>query len=143
MTRIAHCSCGSLRAETTGEPITIGACHCIECQRRTGAPFGVNVFFNKTEVRAEGDNRIFIRDGQDGWKVRIHFCPTCGTSVYWEVDRRPDVIGIALGAFGDPSFPLPSISIWEETRHPWVEFGHELKHFPSAPTAVSIGRPER
>ena len=38
MTRIAHCCCGSLRAETTGEPVFVGACHCTECQRRTGSP---------------------------------------------------------------------------------------------------------
>ena len=51
MTRIAHCCCGSLRAEATGEPALIGACHCMECQRRTGSPFGVSTFFAKEQVR--------------------------------------------------------------------------------------------
>jgi len=37
MTRIAHCSCGSLRAEATGDPALVRACHCMECQRRTGS----------------------------------------------------------------------------------------------------------
>ena len=27
MTRIAHCSCGSLHAEATGVPAFVGACH--------------------------------------------------------------------------------------------------------------------
>ena len=40
MTRIARCCCGSLRTEATGEPALVAACHCMECQRRTGSPFG-------------------------------------------------------------------------------------------------------
>ena len=137
MPRIAHCSCSSLRVETTGEPLSVVACHCTECQRRTGAPYGVSVYFDKAQVRAEGDNKVFIRDGQEGRKVRIHFCPSCGTSVYWEADRRPGAIGVALGAFADPSFPAPSVSIWEESRHSWVEFGCDLVHLPQGPTAAS------
>ena len=39
MTRIAHCCCGSLRAEATGEPALVNACHCTECQRRAYGAF--------------------------------------------------------------------------------------------------------
>jgi len=130
--RTAHCCCGSLRAEALAEPIVVAACHCTECQRRTGAPFLVGAFFAKEHVRAEGPSKIYVRDGQEGRRVRVHFCPTCGTCVYWDSDRRPNVIGIAVGAFADPSFPAPTVSIWEQTRHPWVDFHHELAHYPKA-----------
>ena len=133
MSRIAHCSCGSLRVETTGEPIVVGACHCRECQRRTGAAFGVGVYFEKAQVRVEGASKVYIRDGQEGRKVRCHFCPECGTTVYGEADVRPDGIVVAFGAFADPSLPAPTLSVWEESRHPWVAFGHDLAHFPHAP----------
>ena len=78
----------------------------------------------------------FIRDGQAGRKLRFHFCRSCGTTVYWEADLRPHAIGIALGRFADPSFAAPARSVWEESRHSWVEFGHELGHSPQAPTVV-------
>jgi hypothetical protein len=60
----------------------------------------------------------------------MHFCPECGTTVYSEGDRLPQHLGIAVGAFADPSFPAPTNSVWEQTRHPWVDFGQDLKHFP-------------
>jgi hypothetical protein len=126
MSRIAHCSCGSLRVETTGEPTLVAACHCRECQRRTGTPYGVSAYFSKAQVRAEGANKIYIRDGQDGRKMRFCFCPTCGTSVYWETDYLPGQIGVAVGTFADPLFPAPTLSVWEESRHLWVEFRHDL-----------------
>jgi hypothetical protein len=140
MLRIAHCCCGSLRVEATGEPTIVGVCHCRECQRRTGAPFGLNAYFEKTQVRAEGASTAYVRDGQEGRKVRFHFCPACGTTVYCEADYRPDHIGIPVGTFADPSFPAPTRSIWEETRHSWVVFGHDLGQFPQAPPIARSAR---
>jgi hypothetical protein len=82
MTRNAHCSCGALRVEVSGEPDAVVACHCGECQRRTGSVFGVGAYFKKDHVRSEGPYKTYIRDGQDGRKVRNHFCRTCGTTVF-------------------------------------------------------------
>jgi hypothetical protein len=130
MPRMARCSCGSLWVQTTGEATFVIACHCCECQRRTGAPFGVGVYFEKAQVGAQGASKLYIRDGQEGRKLRFHFCPECGTTVFWEVDIHSDLIGVAFGAFADPSFPPPTQSVWEASRHSWVEFGHDLGHFP-------------
>lgn len=130
--RTAHCACGSLRADTTGDPIAIVACHCRECQRRTGAPFGVTVLFPKEQVRIDGPTKEYVRNGQEGRKVRACFCPDCGTTVFWRPEKAPDAIGVALGAFADPSFPEPTVSIWEEAKHPWVAFQHELRHSQSS-----------
>jgi hypothetical protein len=132
MPRIAHCACGSLRVEASGEPLLVAACHCTACQRRTGAPFGVSVSFNQDQVQAEGEYKVFVREASEGRKVRFYFCPTCGTTVYFNADLRPDAIGVALGAFADPSFPAPARSVWEENRHAWVQFGHDLEHLPQA-----------
>ena len=139
MPRIAHCSCGSLRVETTGEPTLVAACHCRECQRRTGTPYGVSAYFKKAQVRAEGANKIYIRDGQEGRKIRFCFCPTCGTSVYWETDYLPDQIGVAVGTFADPSFPAPTLSVWEESRR----FMGRVAARPRAITTTASSRPPR
>ncbi len=135
MTRVAHCCCGSLRAEVAAEPVVVAACHCTECQRRTGAPYGVSAYFLKEKVRTEGPSRIYMRAGQEGRKIRAHFCPDCGSTVFWHADFRPDYIGIAVGTFADPSFPKPMWSVWERTRHPWVAFDHDLGTFPEAASA--------
>jgi hypothetical protein len=141
MTRVAQCSCGSLQAEAVADPVLVAACHCTQCQRRTGAAFGVGVFFPKAAVTTAGPSTTYVRGGQDGRKVRFHFCPTCGTTLYWVADHRPDVVGIAIGAFADPSFATPTLSVWERTRHSWVAFDPVLDHFPEAPLAAqSVGR---
>ncbi|MCA1457656.1 GFA family protein [Bradyrhizobium sp. BRP22] len=128
MPRIARCCCGSLRAEATGEPALVAACHCMECQRRTGSPFGVATYFPKEQVRTEGPNKVYERGSDSGRKVELHFCPDCGSTVFWQAEYVRDLIGIALGAFADLSVPWPTLSGWEVTMHPWVTFDHELDH---------------
>ena len=136
MMRIAHCCCGALRAEATGEPALLGACHCIECQRRTGSAFGVSSYFPKEQVHTEGPSKVYVRSSDSGRKIELHFCPDCGSTVYWHAEFVPDLIGIAFGAFADPSMPWPTVSVWETTRHPWVTFDHGLARFGRQPELV-------
>jgi len=129
MTEIARCCCGSLRANTTGTPWIVAICHCTECQRRTGSAFGASAHFARDQVHIEGASKVYIRRGDSGRSVQFHFCPDCGTTVFWYAESRPDHVGIALGAFADVSMPSPAASIWEATRHPWVIFDHPIERF--------------
>jgi hypothetical protein len=74
-----------------------------------------------------------VRGSDSGRKGELHFCPDCGSTVFWHAEFVPDLIGIAFGAFADPSMPWPTVSVWETTRHPWVTFDHELDRFGRQP----------
>jgi hypothetical protein len=50
----------------------------------------------------------------------FHFCPVCGSTVWYTADADDSRIGVKIGAFADPTFPLPKISGFEEYRHPWA-----------------------
>jgi hypothetical protein len=39
---------------------------------------------------------------------------------YTTEERWTDLIAVPIGAFADPSFPQPTISVYESRRHPWV-----------------------
>jgi hypothetical protein len=137
MERLAQCHCDSLRAITSGEPLSVGMCHCKQCQRRTGAIASSVAAFARDQVTIEGHTKVFERDGQSGRKVRFYFCPNCGTSLYWEADARPDFYMLAVGAFADPNFPPPPVSIFEESRHTWLQLPDGMKHFQGAIIAGS------
>lgn len=135
MERVAQCHCGSLRAVTSGEPLLVNMCHCLACQRRTGALAANGAAFSKEQVIVEGPSRVFERDAQSGRKVRFHFCPTCGTSLYWEPEVRSDLRIVAVGTFADPNFPSPSASIFEATKHSWLQLPEGMAHFHCTMTA--------
>jgi hypothetical protein len=132
MERTAQCHCGALRIVVSGEPTLVAVCHCVDCQRRTGSAFGSNAYFEKSNTRIEGPSKVFIREGQEGRKVRFRFCPDCGTSLYWEADLFPNHYGIAVGGFADPRFEAPSLSAWERSIHHWVSLPRGIQHYQQA-----------
>ena len=133
-TRHAACNCGQLRLTCEGEPVRISICHCLECQRRTGSSHGVQARFASDQVtKIEGKATQYVRVADSGNPITFHFCPICGSTVYWELASQPDLIAVAVGAFADPDFPPPAISVWEKRRHAWAELSDKipLKKLPA------------
>lgn len=124
--RTASCSCGQIRVTCEGEPARISICHCLECQKRTGSIFAVQVRYPRAQVTIEGSSTGWRRSGDSGGSALLHFCPTCGSTVYWEPAEFPDIVYVAVGAFADPSFPPPEVSVYEERQHPWAFAAGEL-----------------
>lgn len=120
MRRTASCCCGNLRAVCVGEPIKVSLCHCLACQKRTGSTYGIAAFFRNEDVSVHGRSSIYTRQGESGFSVIFHFCPDCGSTVFWKPQRAPDLTAVAAGAFADPHFPKPANAVHLETRHPWV-----------------------
>ncbi|TIW65491.1 MAG: aldehyde-activating protein, partial [Mesorhizobium sp.] len=52
--RIASCACGQLQIRCQREPDIVSLCHCLDCQRRTGSPFGVAAFFDAATTEITG-----------------------------------------------------------------------------------------
>jgi hypothetical protein len=118
--RVASCSCGQLRATCEGEPVRISICHCLECQKRTGSVFATQARFPRERVTFEGSATRWTRLGDSGEGAAFSFCPACGSTVYWEPTGAADLVYVAVGAFADPSFPPPRVSVYEERQHPWA-----------------------
>lgn len=121
ITRTASCACGQLRITCVGEPQIVALCYCLDCQRRTGSAFGISAFFLRDRISREGRTRTYRRSSDSGRAITFHFCPDCGSTVFWEPEVKPAEIAVAAGCFADPSFPAPTHSVWNERRHPWVK----------------------
>ena len=129
MTRLAECRCGQLKARCEGEPVRISVCHCLACQRRTGSAFAAQARFPTDKVTVTGAAKSWTRVADSGATATYRFCPECGSTVAYELDKFPGVVAVPLGAFADPAFPPPHFSVWEERKHAWVAIlGDEVEH---------------
>ena len=81
----------------------------------------------------EGERRIWGRAADSGNVLTFHFCPTCGSNVYWESQASPDLLSVAVGCFADPGFPPPVRTVWTETRHEWLPFPEHIPCFARSP----------
>jgi len=119
--RTASCSCGQLRIEVQGEPLGVGVCHCLACQRRTGSVFAALAGF-AAPYEVLGTATEYVRVGDQGTRFTFRFCPVCGTTVFHtEEGREQASVSVAVGAFADSHFAPPEDSVYECRRHPWVQ----------------------
>ena len=118
--RTARCSCGELSIRAAGDPVKISACHCKACQRRTGSAFSVAVFYDLANAVVTGPSQRYVRPGDSGKAVAFHFCPSCGSTVLWYPEFRPQWVGVAIGCFDDSSL-RPTQEVYEQDRRAWVE----------------------
>jgi hypothetical protein len=111
-----------LTAICAGEPVRISVCHCLACKRRSGSAFSYNARFAEANVAIEGRSKDYTRIGDEGSRIIYSFCPECGTTVHYRIDRQPGLIAIPVGAFADVAFPQPAISVYHDSRHvSWME----------------------
>ncbi len=126
----AQCQCGQLSIELPGVTAAVVACHCVDCQRRSGSPFGVLAYYPADQLVIAGEAKRFARTPASGGMFESFFCPECGSTVYARASKHPAMIGVAVGAIADPAFPAPVRSVWEQSRHHWVTIPGDIQHFP-------------
>ena len=115
------CACGAIRYESTSQPVMMLHCHCRDCQRSSGGPFSSFVIVPTEAFKLlQGSLRFHASPSEAGGKTHRGFCPDCGSTMFWGHPIRVDQIGIPVGAFADPSFPQPEVSIFMPYKHPWV-----------------------
>ncbi len=126
--RIASCSCGQLQARVAADPVRVSVCHCLACQRRTGSVFGAQARFPAAAVTVQGNSKVYVRVGDEGTRCSFRFCPECGATVYYTAEGLEGFVAVPVGAFADPSFPGPAISVYDERMHPWVTMPANIEH---------------
>ncbi|OIJ41366.1 GFA family protein [Massilia timonae] len=128
--RMAQCSCGRVTAEVSGDPVRISICHCLNCQRRSGSVFAAQARLARDQVVVSGTSTGFALAGDEGSRAHFHFCPICGATVYFQTEGAEDTIAIPIGAFADPLFPGPTVSVYEERMHAWAVPPPGAEHIP-------------
>ena len=124
----ASCRCGQLSLTATGEPVRVSVCHCLDCKKRSGSSFAAQVRFPADQVAITGTSNHYAHAGNYG-VTRFHFCPSCGSHVYYRHDDAPDTIAIPIGMLDDPYAFAPSISVFGSRKHDWVEIKGTTEDF--------------
>jgi hypothetical protein len=100
------CLCGDVRYKTMAEPVRVTICHCRFCQRFTGSAYLVEPIFRREDVVFAGTapRAYDHRSDSSGKRVTLNFCGRCGTPLYLDLERFPDILGLCGGTFDDPDW---------------------------------------
>ena len=122
------CMCGSVRYQTTGEPLMVTHCHCQSCRRHNGAVVATLAGFKADQVTFTGNERKLYSSSPG---VNRAFCGDCGTPLTWE-GEAPDLgpfCEIHLSTFDDPAALVPTAHAFESDRVPWFEVADQLPRY--------------
>lgn len=120
--RIASCRCGQLRVTVAGDPVRVSVCHCLNCKKRSGSAFAAQARWPEERTQIRGDSKTWVMRGDSGAGADFHFCPECGTDVYYLVEGETHgLVAIPIGTFEQPFFTAPEYSVYEGRKQAWVE----------------------
>lgn len=121
-----HCLCGNVSYECSSAPLNFVFCHCRDCQYISGGGPGAVVVVPKAAVAITGDLKSFEKCGDSGSSVNRRFCPNCGTHLFSEPEKVPQVMVVKAGSMDDPSRLTPRAEIWMSSAQPWTAVHEDL-----------------
>jgi len=112
------CYCGKIRFTINGEPRVVANCHCQNCRRAAGAQAVAWTVVKRADFKWETSQPRRYQTDTGAFRT---FCDSCGTSLTYETDRRPDEIDITTASLDHPENFPPTKDVYPEEKLPWVE----------------------
>lgn len=127
------CSCGAVTYEITGDPMMQLQCHCLNCQKATGAGHNPIAVYTEDQVNAKGKLSEFKYRGDSGKMATRSFCPICGSQMMGRAEVMPGGVAVAVGTMDDSSFFTPQMAVYEKRKRHWDQQEAKIPGFPMMP----------
>ncbi|KAI5818281.1 Mss4-like protein [Pyronema omphalodes] len=136
------CLCRSLKLVIPAgiTPIKTLLCHCIDCQKNSGAPFQSNAMFNTADIILEDPQGVLktyqIAEGTASGKPKEKgWCGNCGCQVYTKPGHYEGRVMVVKTGFldgGADHFP-PQMEIFTADRAKFLAPAEGVKQFERMP----------
>lgn len=129
------CICGAVTYSARGRPNRTYACHCHECQKRSGSSFAILLPVAKASFKVEGETIAIDQEEANGVVAKLHICSKCMTRIYTVNPIWTDLIVLRGGTLSDTSNIDPAFHIWTESRQSWFTLPSDKPQFETQPTS--------
>lgn len=114
------CQCGGIRYLFEGEPLMTYACHCRDCQRRTGSAFSEGMLVSAEHIDIEGEMTSWQRRSDTGAAKTRYSCAACGNIIYGSADNMPGLLLLQAGTLDDTTAVHPEMHMWLQSAQEWI-----------------------
>lgn len=129
-----RCLCGAVEYRVTEEPLTVYACHCTDCQKRSGSAFGLSMWVRRAAIEVtKGEAAVHTSTHADGRPRVGRTCAHCGTRLWSEPPRYPDLAIVRPGSLDDRSWLRPVAHLWLRSAQPWVVIPEGVARYETQP----------
>jgi hypothetical protein len=136
------CQCGALRYTVTTENLIAYACHCSECKKQSASSFAISVPVPARYFLLTGKPNVYKRSTDSGTSTNCFYCSNCGTRVYHQSARSPEMVTIKGGTL-DEITSLPVLAhLWTKRKHVWIELPSNAEIYETQPADLKQWRNE-
>lgn len=119
------CLCGGTRYTLRSQPYGVGNCHCVDCQRASGAPFVTWGSVPVTDVQVSPETLHHV---SHAGRIRT-FARCCGTPLFFAEAFDAAELDVTIATLDSPADFPPEKNIWTEDKLPWVQLDPALPSF--------------
>jgi hypothetical protein len=128
-----QCLCGHTEYQVTEAPLTVYACHCTDCQKRSGSAFGLSMWVRRTALAVtNGEAALFSTTTADGRVRNYRVCSRCTTRLWSEPQNR-DIAVVRAGTLSNTSWLRPVAHLWTRSAQPWFPFSEGVPRYETQP----------
>ncbi len=123
-----NCGCGQVKFAIKAAKANVVNCHCNRCRKLNGSSF--STYFVVAEQGfeiSEGEN--YLSDYSSSENARKHFCKQCGTPIYNQNLKYPNLRMVHFGAINFLEEVQPNVNIFCESILSWVALNGEIPSF--------------
>lgn len=131
------CLCGAVRYSLKeGFRFLPYACHCMDCQSRTGSAFSEHMLFSKQDLEIDGELDQGVVTQPSGAVSSIWGCAVCKARIFAENDKRPGFASLRCGTLDRSSEVVPAAHLWVRSKQSWVEIPADVKSMDEQPRTI-------
>lgn len=129
-----QCLCGKVRYRVSQEPVTVYACHCTDCQRRTGSAFALSMVVRRDALELlAGQTTGYSARLPDGRSKSGQMCAACGTRLWGTPAKNPKIVVVQPGTLDQPCHLAPVAHQWLSEAQPWFSVPPGVAAYPEGP----------
>jgi len=130
------CLCGTIGYEIDAPVTELRACHCVHCQKTSGAGGSVNAVVPGSSFRiTRGKPKRYEAHADSGRTLYRHFCGDCGSPIYSQHANSSEFVVVRVGTIDAASPMKITTNIWTKSARPWAYIDPASKQFPGQPDA--------
>ena len=128
------CLCGAVTYRLKeGVRLPPYACHCTDCQKRTGSAFSEHMLFAQADIEIDGSLNEGTVTQPSGAISRIIGCDKCMSRIYAISTRREGFAALRCGSLDNSNEVELAAHFWVGSKQPWIVLPDDLPQLETQP----------
>lgn len=134
------CACGAVRYALIAAPLLVYACHCHDCQKRSGSAFALSMVIRCDDLSVVGELEVIQMSTPSGRAIDHSVCARCRFRLFARAPAAPEFATLRAGTLDCTSWIVPIAQAWVESAIPWALIPGVRSVAPEALDYLELGR---